>query len=424
MPTNFSTLKNINDKFQSSANSTHGLGSYRMEDISEVNQTHNTNYPLLLIEPSTSTVENLNRGWEKHTFIAYMLEPDGYNDSTSDVEHYDSMQGVFSTFLDYLMVTRTGAFGGVSVNKKGMTIERVKNLGNDKLIGIKSTFEIDMPSALSEMGSTSFSLPTANLHAHFKTTSGVNVGAGTLEWDASNDNSISMEKSSLANDTDAFSIPAFSNVSNTWIYEGHAPHTTMKLPDFTTGFSSGDFSIFMLVKIKDDDDPVNRNLLTSHKVIQIDGQTTNDFFRLFYCNSGNSTFTSKIGVQVDSNNNADGSHSHNVYSNNGANLDSSPEMVFGEWVAIGLVNDATNGESRVYINNNKPLIMNNYQDSFLGNYDSEDLYIGAWGITSYAVSSTQNSMNGEMKDVIIYDAALNDKSAGLVNKYLMRTPLG
>ncbi len=424
MPTTYSTLGNISVKFQQSADSTTGLGSYRMEDISDVNKTHNTNYPLLIIEPSTSTVENLNRGWERHTFTSYLLEPDGYNDAKSDVSHYDSTQKLFSKFLDYLMKTRTGAFGGVSVNKKGIKVERVKNLGNDKLIGVKIQFEVDMPSVLSEGSGSTSNLPTTNLHAHFKTTSGVTVGNSSLSWEAINNSSEFVEESNLSNDTPAYSIPAFSNVSNSWIFEGHSPHQSMMYPSFASGFpATDDFSIFVLVKLKDDNDTELRTLFSSRRTTQVAGGF-DDYFRIVYSNSGYNIGgrASQVGVEIDNNHSAIGSEDPynqiNIFKD-----EVSPDIEFGKWIAIGFINDKTNQESRIVINNNPPFKVNNYQDDLANDIGTKDLFLGAFGLASFVYSASYSSMNGEMKDVIIYQDALNDKSAKQVNEYLMRRVL-
>lgn len=419
MPTTYSTLGNISVKFQQSADSTTGLGSYRMEDISDVNKTHNTNYPLLIIEPSTSTVENLNRGWERHTFTSYLLEPDGYKDSTSDVEHYDSTQKLFSKFLDYLMKTRTGAFGGVAVNKRGVKVERVKNLGNDKLIGVKVQFEIDMPSVLSEDSGNTSSLPTNDLRAHFKTTQGVTVSSSNLIWTSVNNPYEIVEESDLSNDTTPFSIPAFSNVSNSWIFEGHFPHQTMMFPNFAENFpASDDFSIFVLVKLKDDNDTNKRTLFGTRATSS--GSTTDDYFRLWYTNSGYTSGgrKSQLGVEVDSLNNVEGSNEVNIFKE-----EVSPDIEFDKWIAIGFINDKTNQESRIVVNNNKPFRVNNYYDDYENNIGQKDLFLGAFAIATFAYSASYASMNGEMKDVIVYQGALNDKSAKRVNEYLMRRPI-
>tara|TARA_R100001443_G_scaffold117401_1_gene142097 strand:+ start:2213 stop:3475 length:1263 start_codon:yes stop_codon:yes gene_type:complete len=419
MPTTYSTLGNISVKFQQAADSTTGLGSYRMEDISDVNKTHNTNYPLLIIEPSTSTVENLNRGWERHTFTAYLLEPDGFKDNRVDVEHYDSTQKLFSKFLDYLMKTRTGAFGGVSVNKKGVRIERVKNLGNDKLMGVKVQFEVDMPSVLSEGSGSTSSLPTTNLHAHFKTTSGVTVGNSNLSWEAINNSSEFVEESNLSGDTAAYSIPAFSNVSNSWIFEGHSPHQSMMYPNFASGFPSTDnFSIFVLVKLKDDADTLSRCLFSSRATTA--NNESDDWFRLIYTNSGYTTGgrKSQLGVQVDSLDGVDGSNHVNMFKE-----EISPDIEFDKWMAIGFISDKTNQEGRIIVNNNPSFKINNYYDDYQNDIDQKDLFIGAFAIASFAYSASFSSMNGEMKDVIIYQDALNDKNAKRVNEYLMRRVL-
>jgi hypothetical protein len=417
MPTTYSTLGNISTKFQQAADSTTGLGSYRMEDIGDVNKTHNTNYPLLIIEPSTSTVENLNRGWERHTFTSYLLEPDGYNDSTSDVQHYDSTQKLFSKFLDYLMTTRTGAFGGVSVNKKGVKVERVKNLANDKLIGVKIQFEVDMPSVLSEYSGDTSTLPTTDLHTHFKTTSGVTVGNSTIVWTAVNNTSEFVEESNLSNDSAAYSIPAFSNVSNSWIFEGHSPHQVMMYPSFANGFpTTDDFSIFVLVKLNDDTDNAIRVLFGSRLTYNIDG-TNDDWFRIVYTSSTYSLGgrASMIGVQVDSLDGVDGSNQVNMFKE-----EVTPDFEFGKWMAVGFINDKTNQESRIIINNNPSFKVNNYQDDYNNDVGTKDLFIGAAATASFAYAGSFSSMNGEMKDVIIYQDALNDKDAKRVNEYLMR----
>ena len=97
-----------------------------------------------------------------------------------------------------------------------------------------------------------------------------------------------------------------------------------------------------------------------------------------------------------------------------------PDIKFGEWMAIGFINDKTNQESRVVIGNADSFKINNYVDDYTEELTNEDLYIGAFASTSFAVSASYASMNGELKDVLIYEGAVNDKTAKYVNEYLMR----
>ena len=317
------------------------------------------------------------------------------------------------------MTTRTGAFGGVSVNKKGLTIERVKNLGNDKLIGIKAVFEVDMPSSMSEGSGFTSTLPSNDLRAHFKTTQGVTVSSSNLSWVSVNNPYEIVEESDLANDTEAYSIPAFSNVSNSWIFEGHFPHQSMMYPNFAENFpTSDDFSIFILVKLKDDNDTDKRTLIGSRATSS--SGTTDDYFRLWYTNSGYTSGgrKSQLGLEVDSLNGVEGSNELNMFKE-----EVSPDIEFDKWIAIGLINDKTNQESRIFVNNNKPFRVNNYYDDYENNIGQKDLFIGAFAIATFAYSASYASMNGEMKDVILYQGALSDKNAERVNEYLMRRPI-
>lgn len=109
---------------------------------SEVNQDHDTQYPLMLVEPPESTIPVVYNGREEYTF-----EINFYNLYSQDAQsvvtlqkRWDNLQDLANEWLD--MVLKNYQDGNVEayLEDESIAIERVKEVANDRLVQIKLTF--------------------------------------------------------------------------------------------------------------------------------------------------------------------------------------------------------------------------------------------------------------------------------------------
>ncbi len=109
---------------------------------SEVNQDHDTQYPLMLVEPPESTIPAVYNGREEYTF-----EINFYNLYSQDAQsvvtlqkRWDNLQDLANEWLD--MVLKNYQDGNVEayLEDESIAIERVKEVANDRLVQIKLTF--------------------------------------------------------------------------------------------------------------------------------------------------------------------------------------------------------------------------------------------------------------------------------------------
>ena len=108
----------------------------------DVNQDHDTKYPLMLIEPPTSVMPVVYEGREEYEF-----EINFYNlysqDAQSVVElqkRWDNLQDLANEWLDFVLKNYQDSTVEAYLNDESIEIERVKDVANDKLVQVKITF--------------------------------------------------------------------------------------------------------------------------------------------------------------------------------------------------------------------------------------------------------------------------------------------
>ena len=108
----------------------------------EVNQEHDTKYPLMLVEPPSSIIPAIYDGREEYGF-----EINFYNlysqDAQSVVElqkRWDNLQDLANEWLDFVLKNYQDTSVEAYLNDESIEIERVKEVANDRLVQIKLTF--------------------------------------------------------------------------------------------------------------------------------------------------------------------------------------------------------------------------------------------------------------------------------------------
>ena len=109
---------------------------------SEVNQDHDTQYPLMLVEPPESTIPEIYNGREEYTFEInfYNLYSQAAQSVVTLQKRWDNLQDLANEWLD--MVLKNYQDGNVEayLEDESIAIERVKEVANDRLVQIKLTF--------------------------------------------------------------------------------------------------------------------------------------------------------------------------------------------------------------------------------------------------------------------------------------------
>jgi hypothetical protein len=128
----------------------------------EVNQDHDTKYPLMLIQPPSSVIPVVYEGREEYEF-----EMNFYNlysqDAQSVVElqkRWDNLQDLANEWLDFVLKNYQDSTVEAFLNDESIEIERVKDVANDKLVQIKLTFTMS--------GFTKCFRPTSNFPTDYE----------------------------------------------------------------------------------------------------------------------------------------------------------------------------------------------------------------------------------------------------------------
>ena len=113
---------------------------------SEVNQDHDTKYPLMLVEPPSSIIPKIYDGREEYEF-----EINFYNLYSQDAQsvvtlqkRWDNLQDLANEWLDMVLKYYQDSVFTTNVeaylNDESIEIERVKEVANDRLVQIKLIF--------------------------------------------------------------------------------------------------------------------------------------------------------------------------------------------------------------------------------------------------------------------------------------------
>ena len=174
---------------------TYGDSAFKYEG--EVNQDHDTVYPLMVMTPPTSRMPDIYEGWEH-----YNVEMEFYNSYQTAAQNavtlqqrWDNLQDLALEWLDNVLINYSGGTivnpsanqsptpTEVYIDKESVQIERIKNDKNDKLCRITMRFDMRMftrcftpkslyPNTITELklwlkadSNVTFSIPTKKVSA-------------------------------------------------------------------------------------------------------------------------------------------------------------------------------------------------------------------------------------------------------------------
>ena len=214
----------------------------------EVNQDHDTKYPLMLVEPPESTIPVVYDGREEYTFEVnfYNLYSQAAQSVVTLQKRWDNLQDLANEWLDFVLKHYQDTTVEAYLNDESIEIERVKEVANDRLVQIKLTFTM---SAFTKCFRPVSHYPSdfADLKVWLKSDSGATFDIASKRvsaWSDQSGNSNSVAQSTAANQPlrygyDGINDKAylkFDGTNDSFISNNNSPITT-------------DFTIFEVSKI-------------------------------------------------------------------------------------------------------------------------------------------------------------------------------
>ena len=108
----------------------------------EVNQDHDTRYPLMLVNPPESVMPVIYDGREEYSFEInfYNLYPQSAQSVVTLQKRWDNLQDLCNEWLDLVLKNYQDVTVEAYLNDESIEIERIKDTNNDKLVQIKLMF--------------------------------------------------------------------------------------------------------------------------------------------------------------------------------------------------------------------------------------------------------------------------------------------
>ena len=108
----------------------------------EVNQDHDTQYPLMLVTPPESIIPEIYNGREEYSFEInfYNLYSQAAQSVVTLQKRWDNLQDLSNEWLDMVLKNYQDVTVEVYLNDESIEIERIKDSKNDKLVRIKLIF--------------------------------------------------------------------------------------------------------------------------------------------------------------------------------------------------------------------------------------------------------------------------------------------
>ena len=117
-------------------------GDSRFGYESEINETHNTVYPAMIIQPPESVMPDIYSGREEFEFEVnfYNLYQQAAQSAVTLQHRWDNLQDLATEWMDLVLKNFQDATVQVYLNDESIEFERVKEVANDRLVQIKLVF--------------------------------------------------------------------------------------------------------------------------------------------------------------------------------------------------------------------------------------------------------------------------------------------
>jgi hypothetical protein len=156
----------------------------------EVNQDHDTQYPLMLVNPPESIMPVVYDGREEYSFEInfYNLYSQAAQSVVTLQKRWDNLQDLSNEWLDMVLKNYQDVTVEAYINDESIEIERIKDTQNDKLVQIKLVFTM---SAFTKCFRPVSNYPSdfANLAVWLRADSGVKFDIPTKRVSAWSDSS-------------------------------------------------------------------------------------------------------------------------------------------------------------------------------------------------------------------------------------------
>jgi len=169
----------------------------------EVNQDHDTQYPLMLVNPPESIIPVVYDGREEYSFEInfYNLYSQAAQSVVTLQKRWDNLQDLSNEWLDMVLKNYQDVTVEAYLNDESIEIERIKDTKNDKLVQIKLVFTM---SAFTKCFRPVSSYPSdfADLAVWLRADSGVKFDIPTKRvstWSDSSGQGNNMTQSTAAN---------------------------------------------------------------------------------------------------------------------------------------------------------------------------------------------------------------------------------
>ena len=391
----FQSLSNLSNLMARAVGATQGLNTFHMVDESEINHVEKKNFPICVVEPPSSSLFTLNRALEQYNINCFiLLEYNSTRKDISNIQAYDTALQLFETFITNLALQRNGF---LIIDKDNFDIERIKNFGSAKSIGIKVEFNIFAPSHVGnftersrEASDVVFPL-TTNLIALFHGGHNVTRTNSSLSW------------SSLLHGTDGTKTISHFNSSDvaeysspTFTFSG-AGAEGMVLDGLD--FSSANFCVVFKLSI-DAEGTADHNV-----IFEMYEPSSGDAIRLS-SQSGAASTEGRPFIQIDEDNDGnDEVHSSStiLFNEDISQLDINPLSES----SFAFVNDATNNQMYIKIlpNTSSTVETHKINNASHGNqFLNAKMYIGFTDLRPFNFGF--RALKGTMSHIAIYDSAL------------------
>ena len=118
------------------------FGDVKFGYESDVNEDHDTKYPLMLIQPPSSIIPAIYNGREEYEFEInfYNLYSQAAQSVVTLQKRWDNLQDMSMEWFDMVLKNYQDVNVEAYLNDESLEIERVKEVANDRLVQIKMTF--------------------------------------------------------------------------------------------------------------------------------------------------------------------------------------------------------------------------------------------------------------------------------------------
>ena len=344
----------------------------------DVNQDHDTQYPLMLVNPPESIMPVVYDGREEYSFEInfYNLYSQAAQSVVTLQKRWDNLQDLSNEWLDMVLKNYQDVTVEAYLNDESIEIERIKDTQNDKLVQIKLVFTM---SAFTKCFRPVSSYPTdfADLVVWLRADSGVTFDIPTKQVSAWADGS--------GNNNDV----AQATKANQPLRNGYGGQNDKSYFSFD---GNGDYLV------SDSNSPITTDF-TIFEVSKMSEITGN----VFGWRAGSASI--QVGI------NADGSFSTKVSDGTNALLTSTAIVNLGE-NHIGILKKHNKRIDSEYYDLTNTITKTDSDGDFDNafRFNTTQFNIGSFGISEY--------LSGQVQEVIVYNRALSSNEIADVRGYL------